>query len=562
MDQYSAARSSFRSACGQLRCIVAAIAVLVVVAGTVTTVVMLKGTSAPAKRLRHPKAALEHRTPSTFPGLDGVEASWVIAENKLPGTTAWEIPPSTPLDGIEGFASLNYATVGSTVNLYVSTPSPTFRVVAYRMGWYRGTGARKVWASDRKAGKIQPTCPVTPLINMVSCDNWTPSLSLLITSAFVQGDYLFKLEGAGGQEGYIPLTIWSPRSDSTYLVVNRTFTEQGWNSYGGYSFYQGEGPCPAGSNTYPVCNRARIVSFDRPYNTGYGASDFFGNEYPLVQYLEKHGLDVTYVTDVTLDANPQIALRHKALLSLGHDETWSYNERTAAQTAQAHGVNIIFFGAAAVLRHVRLQASPLGSDREEVDYRNSAKDTLNGHANPMEVTGNTWSSPPTNWSEVPFTGELYSGYLTGSANVPFVVFDASAWIFKGTGLKNGSQLPGVIMSDVDHLGPSSTMPQDLEILGHSPIPLSMIYTNQGRWGNNTYSDMTYYTDPQSQAGVLDTGTVDWIYSMSPCPTTVVNCPARAVRKMTGNLLWLFGQGPAGAITPSSANWQTIQPPGS
>jgi hypothetical protein len=74
--------------------------------------------------------------------------------------------------------------------------------------------------------------------------------------------------------------------------------------------------------------------------------------------------------------------------------------------------------------------------------------------------------------------------------------------------------------------------------------------------------MTYYTDPTSLAGVLDTGTVNWINAMSNCPTTVSTCPTKLVQKITGNILRLFGQGPSGATTPSVANWQTIQPAGS
>jgi hypothetical protein len=510
-----------------------------------------------------PLGALAPRplAPSTDAGPVGVEASWVVAENDLPGTTSWIIPPATPT-GIEGFSNRNYAAVGDSVNLYVSTTAQSYHVVAYRMGWYGGKGARQIWVSGQATGGVQPACPVTPGINMVSCDNWQPSLSFPVTTAFVQGDYLLKLVGSGGQEGYVPLTVWSPPSTATYLVINRSFTEEGWNTYGGYSFYQGKGPCALDSNSYPVCNRARVVSFDRPFDTGDGAADFLGDEFPLIQYCERHGLDVTYVTDVTLDADPQIALHHKVLLSLGHDESWSYNEREAAQTAQEHGVNIVFFGAAAVLRNVRLQPSALGPDREEVDYRDSSEDPLDGHGNPLEVTGNTWSSSPASWSEIPFVGELYSGYLSGSDSVPFVVYDAAAWPFAHTGLRNGSQLPGVIMSDVDHLGPGVSTPEDLQVLGHSPIPVSEAYTNQGTWSGLTYSDMTYYTDPKSGAGVLDTGTVNWIAAMQQCPPATADCPAGTVRTITGNVLRLFGRGPAGATTPSVANWRTVVPPGS
>jgi hypothetical protein len=505
-------------------------------------------------------------TPVTFEGPDGVEASWVVAENALPGTTSWEIPPSSPAGAIQGFADLNYAAVGDTVKLYVSTASPTYHVVAYRMGWYQGTGARQIWASGPAAGGVQPACPLTPVVNMVSCDNWTSSLSVPITSAFPQGDYLLKLVGTGGQEGYVPLTVWDPDSTATYLVINRTFTEEGWNAYGGYSFYQGQGPCPPGSGSYPVCNRARVVSMDRPYDTGNGAADFLGDEFPLIQYCERHGLDVAYVTDTTLDAHPRIALNHRVLLSLGHDESWSLNERLAAQAAEQRGVNVVFFGAAAVLRHVRLQPSPLGPDREVVDYRDATEDPLNGHGDPLQVTGNTWASPPTDLSGEPFVGELYSGYLRGSDSVPFVVYDSSSWAFAGTGLHDGSQLPGVVMSDVDHLAPAASTPPDLQVLGHSPIPLADIYTNQGTWGGLSFSDMTYYTDPGSHAGVLDTGTVNWIAAMQPCPAAptspATSCAADDVQRITGNILKLFGQGPAGATRPSEANWQTVTPPGS
>jgi hypothetical protein len=234
----------------------------------------------------------------------------------------------------------------------------------------------------------------------------------------------------------------------------------------------------------------------------------------------------------------------------------------AVQSAQAQGVNIVFFGAAAVLRHVRLQSSPLGPDREEVNYRDSSEDPLNTPGNQLNVTGNTWASPPTSWSEVPLVGEVYSGYLTGGNVAAFVVSDASAWIYKGTNLANGASVPGVVQSDIDHVGPGQTGSQQIQVLGHSPVPLASVYTNQGTWGGVTYSDMTYYTDPKSQAGVVDTGTVNWINAMAPCAASSPACPAALVQRITGNLLWLFGQGPSGRTTPSVANTQSIQPPGS
>ena len=466
---------------------------------------------------------------------------------------------------IEGWADHTYAAKGDAVGLYVSTTAPRFHVVAYRMGYYQGKGAREVWQSPEVEGQLQPPCPLDTSTNMVACDNWTKSLTMAVTSAFVQGDYVLKMVGSDNEQGYMLLTVWDPASTATYLFMNRTLTEEGWNAFGGYDYYQGIGPCIVDTVPYPVCNRARTVSYDRPYLDGNGASDFFFNEYPLLRQMEKEGLDVAYVSDITVNDHPEIVARHRALLSLGHDETWTYAEREGAETAFGKGTNMLFFGAASVLRHSRLAFSPIGPEREEVDYRNSDEDPLNGSGSPMEVTGNTWASPPSSWPADGWIGEIYSGYVEpGAPSSPFVVLNADAWAFKGTGLRDGSTIPGVIASDIDHIDPADGMPKNIEVLGHSPLPLSTTYTNQGKWNGVTYSDMTYYTDPVGGAGVIDTGTVNWIPALIACPPSVPtgSCGADQVAKVTSNLLWLFGQGPAGKVLPSVPNWQQVTPPGS
>ena len=146
--------------------------------------------------------------------------------------------------------------------------------------------------------------------------------------------------------------------------------------------------------------------------------------------------------------------------------------------------------------------------------------------------------------------------------MPFVVYDASSWIFAGTGLRDGSQIPQVVASDFDHVAPGYPVASDLQVLGHSPVPLSEAFTSQGQWGGDTYSDMTYYTDPASKAGVFDSGTVNWISTLTECPLTQASCPSRLTGEITGNLLRLFGQGPAGRSEPSVANSRAVTPRGS
>jgi hypothetical protein len=254
--------------------------------------------------------------------------------------------------------------------------------------------------------------------------------------------------------------------------------------------------------------------------------------------------------------HPALLTAHRAVFSLGHDECWELRERQAAVAAQRAGVNFAFFGASAVLRHVRLQPSPLGPDRQEVDYRDSAADPLNGHGDPRAVTGNTWAAPPASWPEDSFVGEGYNGFLAPDAPAGALrVTDTAAWIFAGTGLRDGQAVPGVIRSDVDSLVPSVGHPPNVQVFAHSPLDARHA---QARTQANGifYSDMTYYTDPASGAGVWDSGTNNWIPALHSNGAET-DATAQLVQQITGNLFWLIGQGPAGAIQPSTPNWQQI-----
>ncbi|HEY4018080.1 MAG TPA: N,N-dimethylformamidase beta subunit family domain-containing protein [Pseudonocardiaceae bacterium] len=536
-------------------------AVLVVIAVVAAVIAIVAGTGPSTSTATGPA----HPSATTAPGGSastsltsyGVSASWVVEENKKPGTPAWRISDTPKTGAVEGFASQVYASAGQSVMLYVNSTAPKFRVDAYRIGYYGGVGARLVWSSREQTGKAQPPCPLTAGVNMVSCDNWTPSLTVPITGAFPQGDYLFKLTGSGNEQSYVPLTVWDPAGHGTYLLKNDVFTWQAWNPYGGYDYYVGQGPCP--KNVYPLCSRARVVSYDRPYGDEAGTGDFMWLEMPLVQFMEQHGLDVSYATDLTVAQHPDILANHKALLSLGHDECWSLPEREAASAAKGKGLNLAFFGASGVLRHVRSQASPLGADRELVDYRDSSQDPLNGKGDPRQVTGNTWSAPPASWPETDFVGEAYNGFLEPDVHADLTVADASAWIFKGTGLHNGSVLPAAIGSDVDSLEPIATHPANVQVLAHSSLPANRAQAST-RAGPVFYSDMTYYADPTSKAGVWDSGTNNWIPALN-AGGGETEPTAALVRQITGNLFWLLGQGPAGAIQPSIPNWQQIYPAG-
>ncbi len=97
-------------------------------------------------------AGLGTRAGATRPGPDGARASWVVAENSRLGTTAWRI--RHPKGHIAGFANRTYARQGQRMKLYVTTAAARFRAEAFRMGYYRGTGARLIWTVRGNRRKV------------------------------------------------------------------------------------------------------------------------------------------------------------------------------------------------------------------------------------------------------------------------------------------------------------------------------------------------------------------------------------------------------------------------
>ena len=78
------------------------------------------------------------------------------SENALPGDPSWRITHPGHLYQLEGFADRADVLPGTSFRLFVSTTARSFRVRAFRMGWYGGDLARLVWTSPATPGRYQP----------------------------------------------------------------------------------------------------------------------------------------------------------------------------------------------------------------------------------------------------------------------------------------------------------------------------------------------------------------------------------------------------------------------
>ena len=385
-----------------------------------------------------------------------------------------------------------------------------------------------MWQSPELPGATQAEPVEDPVTNMVEAQ-WAPSVVLPTDANWPQGDYLLKLVGSSGNQQLVPLTLRADAEPSAYLVVNAVTTWQAYNDWGGCSLYH----CQGGGT------RAEVVSFDRPYGWGLGSADYLGNEFPLLRRLEQWGLDVTYTTDVDVHRHPELLIGHKAVFSMGHDEYWSKSMRDGMEAARDAGVNLAFFGANAAYRQIRFEPSATGPDRHQVNYRASA-DPIRS-TDPAQTTV-SFREGPVNRPENTLIGQQYE---CNPVRADMVVSDAGSWVYANTGVTDGQHLEIVVGSEYDRWSPGTGVPEDVEILAHSPVTCG---------GRHSYADMTYYTAP-SGAGVFATGTNYWVSKHDPPGEGSAFNPT--IIQITRNVIDAFGYGPAGVTHPSVANAAAI-----
>jgi len=455
-----------------------------------------------------------------------------VAENKRPGTSAWRITDLGAPDAIDGYADQQSVLPGQSFRLYVSTTATSFRVEAFRFGWYSGRQGRLVWTSARVRGQRQTAARITSGTHMVTA-GWRPSLTIT-TANWPPGSYLLRLDSSGGAQRYVPITVRSASTAGAVVILTDNTTWQAYNTWGGYSLYQG----PDGLSA----DRGYAVSFDRPYD-GDGAVRFLAFDEATIALAEYTGVRLAYETDVDLDQHPGLLQGARAVISLGHDEYYSQAMRAALTNARNAGVNLAFLGANAVYRHIRFA----DADRVVICYKDAAIDPLYGRDD--AETTQQWRDAPDPRPESVLTGVFYE---CNPVSAPWVVYDPSSWIFAGTGAYKGERFPGMVGPEYDRVNPAVPFPRPLQVLAHSPLTCD---------GFATFSDSAYYT-VGSGAGVFASGTMRWVCAMRgpSCGHGVTRAAERFVDRATENLLRVFAAGPAGRPHPAVDNIARVKPP--
>ena len=468
----------------------------------------------------------------------GWRARKPVIEALLPGDADWPARNLGSQHEIEGYAGRASVASGESFPLFVSCQPTWFTVTAYRLGWYRGDGARQVWRSRSLRGGAQRAAAVTGATSTVAAD-WDPVIDVP-TDGWPAGAYLLRLDADSGAQRYVPVTVRSAGTAGTVVLKNCVQTWQAYNTWGGYDLYQG----PSGRYD----QRSLAVSLDRPYD-GNGADMFLTyerNAIKLAEYLTATaGLRLSYLASTDIIADPRALAGASALVSMGHDEYWTPGERATVTAARDAGVNLAFLGANAMFRRTRLAATGVGADRLVICYKTDyTQDPMYGKE-PALVTADFREDPAPD-PESSLTGTLYEGYPVDAS---YVVASPSSWIFRGTGVTAGASFPHLVGVEYDRVNPGYPVPRPIEVLSHSPLTCH---------GASSYGDSAYYTT-SSGAGVFNSGTMRWVEALyGDQPHGIGGATPGFVRRVTANVLTAFADGPAAHRHPATDNLDVIK----
>lgn len=379
----------------------------------------------------------------------------IPAENGKPGDADWRKGSTSWGKQVETYASTDSASAGETVKVRVSTSIPsTVTAEVYRLGWYGGAGARKVWSGGPYQTQKQAPCNVLTGTMRVECA-WNDTFSFAVDPSWVSGLYVIKITRADSYFRFAPLVVRDDRA-AEILFGAATNTYQAYNAWGGESLYgDSSGTMPGGL--------AREVSYDRPYDGDDGAGQQLRYEMHLVRFLEKEGYDITYVTNLDFVRFNRLLDGFAAFVHGGHDEYWDPRQRAEVDRALASGtLSLAHFGGNGAYWRTRSGPNLSGDGlRTLICYKNEPS------RDPIPNDTGRYRDEPINHPESLLFGSLYDGWQV--TPFPLVVKDSNHWLFEGTGLTTGELIPGLVGYEYDKVMPSFPTPPQQNISFESPL---------------------------------------------------------------------------------------------
>ncbi len=470
-------------------------------------------------------------------------SSYIQDENAKAGTPGWQIAPSSfDSSKLSAYSGKDSYRCGEIVYLRVHAASSFFiNVEVYRMGYYGGAGARKIWSTAGSAlgGKQSPAVivqggdPSRPL-NMVDAGGWFLNLGIRVDGNYTPGTYLVKITDKVGKYTYVPFTVRDDTGSRHSLLLQQASTTwQAYNKYGGRSFYTTPG--------------SAMLTFNRPYLEGQGSGQYLSLEYGLIYWLEKNNYDVAFWSDMDLHARAgEVPARAGTLVLPSHDEYYSPAMRTGVVGAIDDSVNVVSFGANQIYRQIRPNTT--GSQFEVYERWTNW---------PMSTT---WRYRGLSYHEQVILGAEYGCRSNGT-----VTTDTN-WMWSG--VEPGTRLEGFANGETDWVHPASQVPIPFgtTILNTAPLDFCAISSEPLRM------EVVARTDA-SGARVFGGSTFAYsCFLIASCPTNwpagklqqplvVSDEDAVAVGQMVARVLSWASTGDTGALRVAPPSAELISPKG-
>jgi len=496
---------------------------------------MLKGIASVGATAALSGCALD--TVGNFANYAAAKRELIARENAKNGTGDWmltktRIDPKTKYrcPWIEGYCSHTSIRAGETLEIFVSTnPLSTFTLDIYRMGFYGGLGGRLVRTYEPFVGKTQPE-PSVGERRLRECQ-WEPSVSIKIPPDWPSGVYLGKLsELRDGLQSYVIFIVRDNRrsdfifqcSDTTWQAYNRWPNQFSLYDDGKSEWYWGPGV---------------DVSFDRPYGKycqildqplSIGSGEFFLWEFPFVFWMESHGYDVTYISNLNTHADAKNLSRAKGFISIGHDEYYSLEMFNNLKGAIAKGLSVGFFSGNTCCGRIDPRPGSSGiSNRifSRTDFYGPRDDAEIKRFPAMGLLPHT--SPNAN----ELVGARSVGSITGGAD--WICNSPEHWIFANTGMKKGDGIPGLVGWEW-HGDPA-------KIPGLDIVATGATQDSPGKLNGGVYA-ATIYPGPKRNF-VFNASTCWWADGlttppgyMRPSVYTSPQGPDKRVQQVTKNIL--------------------------
>lgn len=376
----------------------------------------------------------------------------IVAENAKEGARDWQLTrvrvdtEGFRAPAIEGYCSRQSVQAGDVLDVMVSTdPARPFEVEIFRMGYYRGRGARLM----QKLGPFESQTQATPTPgekDLHEC-RWSPTFQIKIPADWPSGVYLGRMtidvdrEKEPYWQSYIVFIVRDDRpADVLFQCSDNTW--QAYNQWPNkYSVY-----------THPKGNQGpwADVSFDRPYGREaqhanvvndpltIGSGEFLPFEFPLAYWLEQHGYDVTYCANSDL-MTPDRGLKCKTFISVGHDEYWDIRQFRSVEKMRDEGVSLLFLSGNSICWVTPMRPSSTGVENR-IMFRGGPYGGQNKYA--LDRLAKHGPFPEHGPDEGLLMGVRNIEPVNGGGD--WICLKPEHWLFEGTGMKQGEGIPGLI----------------------------------------------------------------------------------------------------------------------